>query len=79
MYKILVDGSGGKRKPLLFTYLVGAYTVGIITPSRKRHNIPIHEVTGRPFGSRIGQNDGSADSRLHPNELAAFVLKYGLK
>ena len=36
MYKILVDGSGGKRKPLLFTYLVGAYTVGIITPSRKR-------------------------------------------
>jgi hypothetical protein len=79
MYKIFVDGSGGKRKPLLYTYLVGSYTVGIITPSRKRHTFPIHEVTGRPENHRIGTKDGFADDRLHPNELAAFVLKRGLK
>jgi hypothetical protein len=79
MYKILVDGSGGKRKPLLYQYLVGSHTVGIITPSRKRYNFTIHEVTGRPENSRLGANDGFADDRLHPNELAAFVLRMGLK
>jgi len=78
MYKIEISGNPN-RQPLKYTYLVGAYTVGIVTPSRKRYFFPIHEVSGRPFGSRIGQNDGSADSRLHPNEIAAFVVKHELK
>jgi hypothetical protein len=78
MYKIEI--SANPDKPALkYTYLVGAYTVGIITPSRKRHFYPIHEVTGRPFGHRIGENNGLADSRLHPDEVAAFVLKHNLK
>jgi hypothetical protein len=79
MYKIEIAAPGLNKPPLKYTYLVGAYTVGIITPSRKRYFYPIHEVSGRPFGSRIGENDGFADSRLHPNEIAAFVLKHGLK
>lgn len=79
MYKIEIAAPGVNRPPLKYTYLVGAYTVGIITPSRKRHLLPIHVVSGRPDGSRIGQNDGFADSRLHPSEVAAYVLKHGLK
>lgn len=78
MYKIAVSGNPSKA-PLVYTYLVGSHTVGIITPSRKRHNFTIHEVSGRPENSRLGHNDGFADDRLHPNEVAAFVLKHGLK
>lgn len=79
MYKIQIAGKDTKRAPLTYTYLVGAYTVGIITPSRKRYNFPIHEVTGRKENSRTGTNNGFADSRLHPDELAAFVLSRGLR
>jgi hypothetical protein len=79
MYKIEIAAQGTNRAPLKYTYLVGPYTVGIITPNRKRFVFPIHEVSGRPEGSRVGQNDGFADSRLHPDEVAAFVLKHNLK
>jgi len=79
MYKIQIAGKDSKRAPLTYTYLVGSHTVGIITPSRKRYNFNIHEVTGRRENSRIGTNNGFADSRLHPDELAAFVLRMGLK
>ena len=79
MYVILIQPEGSKRPPLKYVYLVGAYTVGIITPSRKRFFYPIHEVTGRKENSRTGTNNGFADSRLHPDELAAFVLKNKLK
>jgi hypothetical protein len=77
MYKIEISANPDKP-PLKYTYLVGAYTVGIITPSRKRYFFPIHVVSGRPFGSRIGENDGFADSRLSPNEIAAYVIKHRL-
>jgi hypothetical protein len=67
------------RAPLKYTYLVGAHTVGIITPSRKRFEFAIHEVSGRPEGHRLPPNDGSTDSRLHPDEIAAFVVRRNLK
>jgi hypothetical protein len=78
MYKIPVSGHKDKP-PLIYTYLVGTHSVGIITPSRKRYLFLIHEVSGRPEGHRLPGNDGSSDSRLHPDEVAAFVLKRGLK
>jgi hypothetical protein len=64
---------------LKYRYLVGTYTVGIITPSRKRHLLRIDQVTGRPAGSRTGVNNGTADSRLTPEEVAEYVLKNKLK
>lgn len=79
MYKIEISAPGSNRPPLKYTYLVGSHTVGIITPSRKRHLLQIHEVTGRREGSRIGENNGFADSRLSPDEVAAYVLKHNLK
>ena len=78
MYKFEIAAKEGKA-PLRYTYLVGAYTVGIITPSRKRFTFPIHEVSGRPEGHRLPDSNGTADTRLHPNEVAAFVLKRNLR
>jgi hypothetical protein len=37
------------------------------------------EVSGRPENSRTGIENGSADARLTADEVAAFVLKMGLK
>lgn len=87
MYKIVIDASPesfakiGKtpRASLVYTYLVGSHTVGLITPSRKRYLYNIHEVTGRTENSRTGTNNGYADSRLQPEELTAFILRMGLK
>lgn len=66
------------RKPLKYRYLPGAYTVGIITPSRKKHLLPIHEVTGRKENHRQGTENGLADSRISPEEVAAYVIKHKL-
>lgn len=78
MYKFEI-AVAPNRAPLKYTYLVGNHTVGIITPSRKRLMFPIHEVSGRPEGQRLPDSTGSADGRLHPDEIAAFVLRRGLK
>jgi hypothetical protein len=78
MYKFEIAVAGGKA-PLKYTYLVGGHIVGIITPSRKRHVFPIHEVSGRPENHRLPTNDGTPDSRLHPDEIAAFVVKRNLR
>lgn len=79
MYKFEIAAPGLNKPPLKYTYLVGAYTVGIITPSRKRFHLPISEVSGRLFGDRTGIEDGTADSRLTVDEIAAYVLKHNLK
>ena len=78
MYKFEIAVKEG-RVPLKYTYLVGNHTVGIITPSRKRLQLPIHEVSGRREGNRLPNNDGTPDSRLHPDEIAAFVIKNNLR
>jgi len=64
---------------LKFKYLVGTYTVGIITPSRKRVVLRIDEVSGRPANSRTGLNNGTCDSRLTPEEVAEYCIKNRLK
>lgn len=74
MYEFELNFVEGK-KPLKYRYLPGAYTVGIITPSRKKHLFPIHEVTGRKENHRQGTENGLADSRISPEEIAAFVIK----
>ena len=78
MYHVDIQGNPEKA-PLRYRYLVGSHTVGIITPTRKKHLYLIAEVSGRPYGSRAGAEDGTADSRLSPAEVASFVLRNGLK
>jgi len=63
---------------LKYKYLVGTYTVGIITPSRKRHMRRIDEVSGRPANSHTGIEDGTSINRLTPEEVAAYVIKHKL-
>jgi hypothetical protein len=72
MYVIEIASQSGK--PLRYQYLVGSYTVGIITPSRKKHVFRIGTVTGRPFNDRLAGNDGTANCRLSPEEVAEFVI-----
>src|SRR5271157_2455327 len=78
MYKFELAAAEG-QPPLRYTYLVGGHIVGIITPSRKRFVFPIHEVSGRPENHRQGTNNGTPDSRLHPDEIAAFVVKRNIR
>jgi hypothetical protein len=79
MYHFEIAAPGNDKAPLKYRYLVGAHQVGIITPSRKRHLFPIYLVSGRPEGSRTGEENGSADARLTASEVAAFVLRNNLK
>lgn len=61
---------------LHYKYLVGPYTVGIITPSAQKHFRTIREVRGdRP---ELVNFDGSSDNRLTAEEIAAYVLKHKL-
>lgn len=72
MFKIEI----GKLK---YTYLVGAHTVGIIPPSRHKHIATIQEVRGDRKNPHTGVNNGSCDSILLPEEIAAYILKLRLK
>lgn len=75
MYYIEIGGKPDGTQRLKFSYIIGAFTVGIITPSRKKHVFKITEVSGRLENPRLG---GNSDSRLTPDELAAFVIKHKL-
>ncbi len=63
---------------LKYKYLVGNHTVAIITPSKKKHVTPIESVRNEEFSSNRTQN-GTADGRISPEEIAAYVLKLKLK
>lgn len=60
---------------LKYRYLVGIHNVGIVSPTRKRYLRRIDEVSGRAAGTRTGINNGTSDSRLTPEEVAAYVIK----
>jgi hypothetical protein len=72
MYRIKI-GKG------IFTYLVGNQTVAIISPNRKKFEVSfgaIHEASeGLPVN--YTQN-GTADARIAPEEIAAYVMKHKL-
>lgn len=63
---------------LKYRYLVGAYNVGIITPSRKRHLVLLKDVQN-PAVRLDDPKNGSADDRCSPEEVAAYVLTNNLK
>lgn len=60
-----------------YKYLVGPYTVGIITPSGKKHFRTIKEVRNDSVAAPAVEN-GTADNRLTADEVAAYVIKHRL-
>lgn len=70
MYNIEIAG-------MKYRYIVGPFSIGIVTPSRKRYIVPMMDILN-PFLSRHPKN-GSADDRLSPDEVAAYVLRCKLK
>jgi hypothetical protein len=64
-----------------FTYMVGSYTVGIITPSRQKHIVPIGAVRAAWKGAPIAADtrNGMHDRRITPEEIANYILISRLK
>ena len=61
----------------LFTYFVGNHHIAIIPPSRKKHVTRLAFVQNEELSSNRSQN-GTADGRISPEEVAAYVLKNNL-
>jgi hypothetical protein len=59
-----------------YRYIIGPYSVGIITPSRKRHVVGLNEICN-PLTVR--PTNGSADDRVSAEEVTAYVLDRKLK
>ena len=70
MYRLEI----GKMK---YKYLVGNYTVGIISKqSHQKYFRTIREIRGS--NDPTGISNGSADSKVTGEEIAAYVLKHRL-
>ncbi len=63
---------------LHYKYLIGPYTVGIITPSAQKHFRTIREVRGGRTTETMDIKNGSSDNLLTAEEVAAYVLKHKL-
>jgi hypothetical protein len=61
-----------------FRYIVGPYTVGIITPTRKKHVATITEIRAAATGPAEVQ-DGTPDWRVTPEDIAQYVVANQLK
>jgi hypothetical protein len=61
-----------------YRYLVGPYNVAIITPSRKKHLVLLSDVKN-PAVRLPDPPNGSADDRVAPEEVAAYILTKNLK
>jgi|GEM_PF-6317545 len=71
MYRIVI-GKG------TYKYIVGNYTIAIITPSKKKHLALLSAVRDEKLSQNRTQN-GTADGRISPEEIVAYVLKHDLK
>lgn len=56
-----------------FRYMVGPYTVGILTPSRKKHICSIEAITGERLRRVKPATDGMPD-QVTPEEVARYVI-----
>ncbi len=73
MYRIQI-GKG------LYTYLIGNQTVAIISPSRKKLEVTFAVLKEAFAGTPITYiQNGTSDGRIAPEEIVAYVLKYGIK
>jgi len=64
-----------------FRYLVGPYTVGIITPTRQKHIASIPKIRAAWTGAPIAADtrNGMHDRRITPEEIANYILISRLK
>ena len=65
-------------KTLRYRYLVGPYTVAIITPARKKHITSIAAIRDAAKGFAVHNQNGTADGRIAAEEIVAYVLKHRL-
>jgi hypothetical protein len=63
---------------LKYTYFVGNYTIAILPPSKKKHLAQFAAVANKELSSNRSQN-GTADGRISPEEVAAYILKQNLR
>ncbi len=61
-----------------YHYIVGPYTVGIITPTRQKFMAALADVRQGATGP-TGLDNGTADSRVLPDEVASYIIAKGLK
>lgn len=57
-----------------FRYIVGNHTVGIVPPSRKKHIATIKTVRKGVTGPTGLEENGLADNRVSPEEIAAYIV-----
>jgi hypothetical protein len=64
-----------------FTYMVGNYTVGIITPTRQKHIAPIGVIKSMWKGVPPVPDtcNGMHDRRITPEEIANYIMLSRLK
>jgi len=63
---------------LKYTYFVGNHTVAILPPSKKKHLASFAAIASEELSSNRSQN-GTADGRISPEEVAAYILKHNLR
>ena len=72
MYRFSIKGAE-------YSYLVGSSTVGIISAtSHKKYFRTIEEVRGSRTTPETGIQNGTSDSRLTADEIAAYVTEHQL-
>lgn len=59
-----------------FRYLAGIHSVGIISPRGRKYKFPLNVVQSNP---KFRIQNGTSDSRIAPEEVAAFIAKHHLK
>ena len=64
---------------LVYRYIIGSTTIGIITPTNKKYFRTITEVKGNRKSADTGIDNGSCDCKLSPEEIASYVLKHKLR
>jgi len=55
-----------------YSYIVGNHTVGIVSPTRVKHTATIVKVRNGLTGP-TGIMNGLSDSRVTPEEIAAYI------
>jgi len=69
MYRLIIGG-------LKYTYLASHHVVAIITDKGHKYRFRIETVQSNP---KYRIQNGTADARIAPEEVAAFILKHHLR
>jgi hypothetical protein len=62
------------EKTVKYQYLVGPYTIGIITQKGKKFIVPLQDVKANFKGEKTVE-PGTADIKVSPQEVVAYILE----